>query len=279
MTPNSPLGTSENRISCGTPSRPRPRPRPLPPLFAWPHRLLITAGVAGELFLCGVLLLGACGGCESPLRTMLSALGVLFYAAMAVLTLLMTGWTMPKQLLLWGLSLAFAVHAALGLLMIYRGLGCWLCACAALLALYNFSLACWVDPRCLKRFAVALPLASLVLGLTVLPSAIRADAWSEDAVTVGGASAPVTDRGTVSITVFESNDCPYCRELKERVLPQFAGDPSLSVVRFLDAGLFGLIDRVPLIVLRGADRKQVIEGLPTVELLRSAIDQVRKEAE
>jgi len=239
-----------------------------PPGFAWPHRL-IAAGVAGELLICALLIFGACPECDSPLRATLSLFGAIFYAATLVLTLTVRG-----SALFWAVSIAFAVHAGLGMLMIYYGIGCWLCIAAALLALVNFILACSIDPTCLKRFAITFPPAFLALGFLSLSAAARAEGWEIGIRPASLPSPAQLDSGAVSITVFEVPNCPYCRRLKEEILPLL--DDASVRVRFMDAGLFDLIDRVPFIVVKsGSGRRRVIEGLPTIEILRSTIDHVR----
>jgi len=235
--------------------------------LAWPHRLIL-AGVAGELLICMVLLFGACPACDSPLRAALSFFGALFYAGTLVLAV-----TARRSMLLWALSIAFAVHAGLALLMVYHGVGCLLCVVAALLALANFSLACRIDPTCLKRFAITFPPTFLTLSFLVLSAGARAEGWEHEDRPTGPDPSSATDPGLVWITVFEVPDCPYCRRLKEEVLP-LLDDPSVRV-RFTDAGLFDLIDRVPFLVVKNGERRRVIEGLPTIEILRAAIEEVK----
>lgn len=241
-----------------------------PPGFARPHRF-IGIGVAGELLLCALLLFGACPDCDSPLRAALSMLGAIFYAGTLVLAL-----TGRAKALLWALPIAFAVHAGLALLMIYHGVGCPLCVAAALLALVNFVFACRIDPTCLKRFAVTFPPIFLALSFLILSAGARAEGWEHEDGPAGPDPVSATDPQLVSITVFEVPDCPYCRRLKEEVLP-LLDDPSVRV-RFTDAGLLDLIDRVPFIVVKNGERRRVIEGLPTIQILRSAIEQVRGES-
>ena len=159
-----------------------------------------------------------------------------------------------------GLFLAAMLVAQL----LSAGLRCWLCFGAAGLSMALVALAVAHDRSNLARMALVLPWpVLLVLG------------WNGAPKPTSAASAVVTDTAAVRMVVFTQSDCPYCDQLREQVMPEVEREfgPRVQVV-YRPASDLPAVRRTPTIVVSPGRRDQqarVIEGLPTVDMLRSAV--------
>jgi hypothetical protein len=184
--------------------------------------------------------------------------GSIGYAGLLVLALVRG----PSRLVFSGILLAFGVHAALTLQMVVTGIFCSLCLAATVGSLLLVALSVTVDPRNVGRLGVAVPWAVLL--------------------TAGAASAlrpltPVSEASpvSVSIVVFTQEDCAYCDELRDRVIPEIEKEFGPRVrIDYRPASDLPAVRKTPTLILtpkRVGIQGRVIEGLPTVERLRGAI--------
>ena len=79
----------------------------------------------------------------------------------------------------------------------------------------------------------------------------------------------------VRITIFSQEDCPYCDDLRDRVMPEVEKEfgPRVQVV-WRPAAELPAIRRTPTLVVapgRNGRGARVIEGLPRIDVLREAI--------
>jgi protein-disulfide isomerase len=81
--------------------------------------------------------------------------------------------------------------------------------------------------------------------------------------------------GAVSVEVFTEPDCPYCDELRSRVMPEIEKEFGTRVrINYRPATDLPAVRRTPTLILtpgRLGAQGRVIEGLPTLERLRGAI--------
>jgi hypothetical protein len=207
----------------------------------------------------------ACGACRAG-GFSLGIVGFAFYTGL-FLAALTAGAT---RFLFAALLFGFGVHLMLVVQLLTLGTPCWICFAAAAnsAALASLSVAC--DRANLTRMALVLPWSVLlVVGWTGMP---------RPAVTAG---AVVTDTAEVRMTVFTQPDCPYCDELRDRILPDIEREfgPRLQVV-FRDADALPGLRRTPTLVLSPGRRERsarVIEGLPAAAELRRAILELERE--
>jgi hypothetical protein len=202
----------------------------------------------------------ACHACRAG-GFSLGLVGFAYYVAL-FLGAVLAG---PGRLLFGAILLGFGVHVVLVAQLVASGLACWICfgAAGVSVALAALSVAC--DRANLVRFAFLLPWAVLL----VL-------AWP--ARPVSSAGADVAEADGVRMTVFTQPDCPYCDELRDRVLPGVEREfgPRLRVV-WRPAGDLPAIRRTPTIILAPARLERparVIEGLPSPAALREAVLEV-----
>ncbi len=201
----------------------------------------------------------ACGACRAG-GFSLGLVGFAFYAGLFVAAVVAG----PARLLFAAILFGFGVHVVLVAQLLAAGLRCWICfgAAGASLALAALSVAC--DRANLGRLAFVLPWSVLlVLG------------WSGPPRPAASASATVTDTAEVRMTVFTQPDCPYCDDLRDRVLPEIEREfgPRLLVV-WRPAADLPALRRTPTIVIAPGRRDRparVIEGLPSPALLREAV--------
>jgi hypothetical protein len=146
--------------------------------------------------------------------------------------------------------------------MVTTGMVCGLCMVAAAVSLVLVGLSVLIDRANLGRLALVVPWSALLvaLGSGLTRTTPRID---------GGAS------GAVSVVVFTEEDCPYCDELRIRVMPEIEREFGDRVrVDYRPAAELPAVRRTPTLILtpgRLGARSRVIEGLPTVERLRGAI--------
>jgi hypothetical protein len=219
--------------------------------------LLLAAQAALSAAAALAEVLHLCTSCGSG-RFVLGLAGFVYYSALFGSALLRG----PSRLLFAGILFAFGVHASLVGQMILIGLHCGLCIAAAAGSLFLVGLSIALDRANLGRLALVLPWSALLvaLGSGVARAASRA--------TVPGSNA-------VSVVVFTEPDCPYCEELRSRVMPEIEKEfgPRIQV-RYRPAADLPAVRRTPTLILtpgRPEVQGRVIEGLPTLERLRGAI--------
>ena len=200
----------------------------------------------------------SCGACRAGGMS-LGLVGFAFYTGL----FLAACFAGPSPLLFAGLFFGFGVHAMLVAQLLMAGMRCWICFGAAGVSLLLVVLAVAQDRANLARMAFVLPWSVLlVLGWNGAPRTATA-------------AASVTDTAAVRLVVFTQPDCPYCDELRDRVLPDMQREfgSRLQVV-YRPASDLPAVRRTPTIVVSPGRREQparVIEGLPTAEMLRGAI--------
>lgn len=204
----------------------------------------------------------ACAACRAG-GISLGLVGFAFYTGL-FLAALFAG---PTRFLFAAVLFGFGVHVLLSAQLLAAGLRCWICLAAAGVsaALAALSVAC--DRGNLVRMALVLPWSVLL----VL-------AWSGLPRPAGVAAASVSDTAAVRLVVFTRPDCPYCDELRDRVLPPLEREFGARLqVTYRPAGDLPGVSRTPTLVITPGRRGQparVIEGLPSAESLRAAILEV-----
>jgi hypothetical protein len=186
--------------------------------------------------------------------------GLAFYAGL----LLIAVFTGPTPLFFAAIFFGFGVHAMLVAQLLAAGLRCWLCFTAAGVSLSLVALSIAHDRANLGRIALVLPWpVLLVLGWNGVPKPTVA------------AAATVTDTAAVRMVVFTQRDCPYCDQLREQVMPEVEREFGSRVqVVYRPASDLPAVRRTPTIIVSPGRRDQparVIEGLPTVDMLRTAV--------
>jgi len=139
---------------------------------------------------------------------------------------------------------------------------CGLCIAATAGSLGIAGLSIAIDRANLGRLALLLPWAALLV-----------------AAGSGAArpAAPVVpaEEGAVSVVIFTEPDCPYCDELRNRVMPEIEKEFGARIrITYRPAADLPAVRRTPTLILtpgRPGAQGRVIEGLPTLERLRGAI--------
>jgi hypothetical protein len=224
-----------------------------------------VGALAAQTALCGgIALAEALSGCAACRNgSSLALAGFLFYLGL-LLEALRRG---VRPFHLWASAFAFGVHLLLAADLLRSGLRCWPCfsACAGSAALAGLAWLC--DRDLLARVPLLLPGAALVVVLwSSLPRAVAEPPSTR--VDPAGTSA-------LRLTVFTQADCPYCDELRDRVMPDILREfgPRLELA-WRPASDLPAIRRTPTLVISRSlkDRPaRVLEGLPSVESLREAL--------
>lgn len=201
-----------------------------------------------------------CGACRAG-GLSLGLLGSAYYGGLLV-SALVAG---PTRALFCALFFGFGVHVMLVAQLVLAGLACGICFAAAGVSLALVGLAVACDRANLGRLAIVLPWAALLV------------------VAAGGAprssaAAVGTAPGAVRVTVFTQPDCPYCDELRDRVMPEAEREfgSRLEVV-YRPSSDLPAVRRTPTLVISPGRRDRparVLEGLPSLGMLRDAIRQV-----
>ncbi|MGH7342432.1 MAG: hypothetical protein ACREKH_18245, partial [Candidatus Rokuibacteriota bacterium] len=128
----------------------------------------------------------------------------------------------------------------------------------------------------LAALSIACDRANLVRMALILPwSVLLVLAWSGLPRPAAGAPVSPADAADVRLVVFTQPDCPYCDELRDRVLPAIEREfGSRLQVTYRPARDLAAVRRTPTLVITPGRREQparVIEGLPSPESLRAAI--------
>jgi hypothetical protein len=206
----------------------------------------------------------ACGACGVG-GLGLGLAGFAFYAGLFAAAL----FAGPTRLVFGGILLGLGVHVLLAAQLLTLGKTCPLCFAATGASAAMAVLAVAYDRANLGRVAILVPWSALlVLG------------WGELSRSTVAASASVSDTAAVRLTVFTQPECPYCDELRDRVLPRVEREFGSRVQVVLRAAeeLPGL-RRTPTVVVSPGRRdrqSRVIEGLPDYDELRQAILEVEE---
>lgn len=205
--------------------------------------LLLATGGALAASVAAALECPSCGGAPP-----LSIAGAAFYGAVLVLALL------REELAVVRIAYMAASGFHLGLIcaMASRGGVCPLCLTAAGCAFAATALALARDRRAWPMLPVVAPWTA-AFGLLAAPPAPPAD-------------FPEHTR----IVAYTRGDCPYCDELRHRVLPEATRGLDVEVL-YKDASTADFVRRAPTLLLSRGRRHRVLEGLPTVDRLREAL--------
>lgn len=225
---------------------------------AW-KALLILVGVQAALSGTAIVLelTRSCAACGTG--TLVPGIaGGAFYGALLLLALRRG----PSRWITGAILMAFGVHIALAVQMWLTGILCGICVAATVGSLALVFLALARDPAELGRLGFIAPWSALVV-----------------AVGFGTARSPAavvsTVSDSVSVVVFTQPDCPYCEELRSRVMPEIEREFGSRIrIDYRPAADLPAVRRVPTLILtpgRTGREGRVIEGLPSVERLRGAI--------
>ena len=223
---------------------------------AWTAFRVVLGGQA-ILAAAAVLRSGDCGACRSG-GSWLALAGFALYASLLAAALARG----PSPLVFGGALFAAGVHAVLAAHLWIGGLGCGLCAAAAAGAAMLAALSVAYDRRNLSRGAALLPWAVL--------AAVAAVGWPKPPT----AAAPA-EGAAVRLTVFTQDDCPYCEQLRNRVMPDIEREFGARLrVDWRPAADLPAVRRTPTLVVapeRNRRGGRVFEGLPAAAELRAAI--------
>ncbi len=195
-----------------------------------------------------------CRACDRGFS--IAAVGAAGYLALTAIAL----WRGPNRLVFAGTFFAFGVHALLVLRMAQTA-WCWVCAAAAVNALGLAVLAVAIDRTNLKVAGWSLPWSAVIL------------------IALPGAAEPVSRRvraegpvDGVRVVILERDHCPYCVELRERLVPRLREEFGARVtVSFRSADDFPGVTKTPTVIISRPRDARVIEGLPPYERLRAAV--------
>ncbi len=167
----------------------------------------------------------------------------------------------PSRLLFAGILFAFGMHAALILQMVVSGIFCGLCLAATAGSISLVALSISLDPGNVGRLGIAVPWAVLL---------------TAGAASVLRTQKPVLDAAaSVNIVVFTQENCAYCDDLRDKVMPEIEKEFGRRVrIEYRPASDLPAVRKTPTLILtpgRTGVQGRVIEGLPTVERLRGAI--------
>lgn len=200
---------------------------------------------------------GSCSSCGAG-RSSFAVAGFLGYGAL----LIWAQFRGPSRPFFAGIFIGFGVHLVLVANMVTAGLPCGLCIAAAIGSSLAVATSILADRGNLARFGMILP------GLILL-------AVFESRSVQPAARTSIEEAPSVRIVVFTEPECPYCEELRSRVMPEILKEFGSRIqVLWRDAAELPAVRRTPTLILASGRRElqgRVIEGLPTVERLRGAI--------
>lgn len=216
----------------------------------------IQTGIAGAAAY--VDLFPACGSCRvNSLPWGLA--GAAFYLPLFVLAMLRG----PSRTVTGGLLAALGVHATLAASLAFSGRFCGLCLSAAAVSLLLAIQAIRFDRRNVSRFFALAPWGGLlVLLVQGLPNSDPGPAPDDP----------------VRLVVYTQPDCRYCDDFRNDMAPSLEREfgPRLKLV-YKAATDLPAIRRTPTFLISpraGRSSSRVIEGLPSIETLRTAIHDV-----
>jgi hypothetical protein len=205
--------------------------------------LLLTTGGALAASVAASLDCASCGGPPT-----LAVAGSAYYAL-----LLAVAWLRED---LSAVRIAFMAasgfHLGLICAMASRGGACSLCLAAAGCAFASTLFALARDRRSWPMLPVVAPWTA-AFGLLAAPPAPPSDAPPH-----------------MRIVAYTRGDCPYCDELRDRVLPEATRGLDVEVL-YKDASTASFVRRAPTLLLTRGHRQRVLEGLPTVGRLREEL--------
>jgi hypothetical protein len=196
----------------------------------------------------------SCAACRLP-GIPWAILGALSYAGLLALSL----WRGPSRTVNAACVAAAGVHAGLVARMAVSGPWCGVCLSLAAGSLILAGLAVALDRRLLLRAGALAPWAALVAWTLSAPPPIH----------------PAAGGDAVRVVVFMQDDCRYCEEFRSRMAPdlsrEFGGRLDLEYRAAKDVPG---VRRTPTFLISPASTagsSRVIEGLPTMDALRTAI--------
>ncbi|HEY3225696.1 MAG TPA: hypothetical protein VGK61_01715 [Planctomycetota bacterium] len=151
----------------------------------------------------------------------------------------------------FGFMAVSGIHVGLLYAMASRGTFCGLCVAAAACAFAATGVALLRHPRSWPTLPVILP-------------------WAAAAGLLAAPPLPVEPSTHTRIVAYTRPDCPYCDDLRNRVLPEATRGLEVEVV-YRDAMDADFVRRTPTLLLTRGRRFRVVEGLPTVDRLRGEI--------
>lgn len=187
-----------------------------------------------------------CPSCGGP--PTLAIAGGAFYLVLLVAVLLREEWGAVR----FAFMSASGFHLGLICAMASRGAACPLCLATAAFAVAATALSLAGHRPTWPLLPVVLPWTA-ALGLLAAPPAPPA-------------SFPAHTR----IVAYTRSDCPYCDELRDRILPEATRGIDVEVV-YRDAADAGFVRRAPTLLISRGSRYRLMEGLPTVDGLRGEI--------
>ena len=209
------------------------------------RRVLLLLATGGALADC-VASAVACPACG--VAPTLESAGILVYLGLLVGVLVRE----DHPLVRFSYMVASGFHIGLLFAMASRGSFCTACAAAAGCAFAATLLVLVRRPRSWASVPAVVPWAAAV-GLLMAPPLPYV--------------AP-TDQ--TRIVAYTRPDCPYCEELRNRVLPEAIRGLDVEVV-YRDAEDAEFVRQAPTLLLTRGRRFRVVEGLPTVDRLRGEI--------
>jgi hypothetical protein len=241
-------------------------------LTLWTRILLGVGFTLSGAALVKVTVSGTCGACSVGGPVSLPLAGMVFYGLLFAASI-MTG---AGALVGSGIALAVAAHGFLTGYMAIDGRTCLLCLGAAINSLVLYGLSLVRDPDNLVRSVIVIPLGALVIPLALfvvgaLPTTSNPREAAE-IISLARAGPAVSDE--IRILVFEQKDCPYCEELRDRLVPAITREFGPKVRwSFRKASEMPGIRHTPTVVVLPPHGKgsAVFEGLPTYEVLAAAV--------
>ena len=239
-------------------------------------RLLLAAGVlvSGAALWRGSV--APCDACSVGGAAPLALAGACFYSVLLLASLLGA-----HAFVFCGVAAAIAVHGTLVGFVMSTGSVCLLCLTAFGNAIALFALNFAADPDNPLRAAFIIPLTATLVGggLLFAPQA-RQTLLPADRVAIAKELTQTnSELERVQLVVFEKADCPFCWEVKERLIPRLRAELARNSpdIQYRDASELPGIRYTPTLVITSAGRDPVIfEGLPAYETLLSAVQGVTR---
>lgn len=212
------------------------------------RRLLLLLSTGGALA-ASVAAAVDCPSCGGPPALAIAGAGL--YSALLLATLLAE----ERPAVRFAYMAASGIHLGLICAMASRGAACPLCLATAACAFAATALALARDRRSWPALPVVWPWAAAI-GLLAAPPAPPAE-------------FPPHTR----IVAYTRSDCPYCDDLRDRVLPEATRGLDVEVV-FRDAAAADFVRRAPTLLLSRGRRYRLLEGLPSVDRLREELSAI-----
>ena len=209
------------------------------------RRALLLLAIGGALSTSAAAAV-ECPACTGP--SDLAVAGAVLYGALLVGALFREDFVAVR----WALMGAAGFHLGLVCAMASRGSTCPLCLATAACAFAATALV-------LVRDRASRPLLPVIAP------------WTAAFGLLAAPPAPPTDfPDHTRIVAYTRGDCPYCDELRDRILPEATRGLDVEVV-YREAASVDFVRRAPTLLLSRGRRSRVVEGLPTVARLREEI--------